>query len=153
MQVETANLKAHLFSYRDHVGQVGKTKKAEQDTNAGKVQLILLNSLGIHPTGEEAAMHFSIFGNGLKKNRNVSDLKKIEAWLLKLIAANDKLKIFSSQELVNQWGKKIFKKGLYKYNFSIWYWSLSSIARKSSRISIWDKLAFFIKSMIGKENK
>jgi len=153
MLVQSANLRDHLFTYRQHSGQIGKSKTVEQDASALMTKLGFLKRLGIDATEQEKELHLAIVGSGLKKHRSVADLKLVEAWFCRILAANEKMQVFNQAELINLWAAKIFKKGLYSYSLPVWRWSLSSVARRSNRITIKDKLAFFVKSLIGKQNR
>ncbi len=152
MMIKAANLPEHLFTYREHPAKIGNAKKDKQGAFAWQVKLSFLEYLHLHPTEKEKELHACIFDAGLKSHRTVTDLKEVESWFRKILKANEDYKIFNREELMKHWAKKIFSKGLYRYNPAIWAWSLGSVARKSSTVGFKQKAMFFMKSLLCKEN-
>jgi hypothetical protein len=83
-----ANLAKILLAYRLHDRQVGQKFTAEQQRIADEVRIRSVQRLGIEPTPEEADLHNN--AGRWAFPRTLKGLKQLEAWLIKLKAANAK---------------------------------------------------------------
>ncbi|HLG03569.1 MAG TPA: glycosyltransferase [Bacteroidia bacterium] len=102
---ELANLPEVLLMYRVHAAQLTQKEKRTVRSTAGIVRQRQLKLLGIIPDEAEASIHDKI-ANG-HVFRGIDQLRELELWLLKLIDANQREKIypllFFNEYLVNIW--------------------------------------------------
>ncbi len=87
-----ANLPEPLLFYRKHSESISKTQNEAQKINSQEIRLGQLKKIGLEATDEELKIHGSIMpfsGLPLEKFLPVA-----ENWLLKIIAANEKSKIY-----------------------------------------------------------
>lgn len=83
-----ANLPKVLFNYRKHEDSICSTESKIQNKNTVKIRLKQIKKIGLMPIDAEIKIHFT--GIISKNNEVKKKLKEIEAWLKKLINANNK---------------------------------------------------------------
>lgn len=87
-QWEVTNIEEVLTYYRIHESQISLTAKDRQNYAAWLVQERQLKRVGIIPTAEEKSVHLELGINWSFKS-DISNLKKVERWLVKLYDANN----------------------------------------------------------------
>jgi hypothetical protein len=96
-----------LIEYRAHAEQVSRKFNSVQRDSVKKAQEIIFNHLGITASEEEKEIHFSLFLEDYKKTK--AYYAAVEKWLLKLVAANEKVKFFDSIAFRNICGEWWFR--------------------------------------------
>lgn len=121
------NIQKSLVLYRISGDRITKKSSGQQKSNAAKVSERLVDELGISLSEEEKLLQSQIFEKKIERTKN--SFKRVEEWLLKLKAHNDKNGIYE---------KKIFDKALSDYWLlvcGLWaklgFWTLHQ-CRKSS---------------------
>lgn len=92
-----ANLNKVLLLYRIHEESASHIHKKEIENIASRVRLGFLQKLGLEPSIEEMRIHNSLYPTE-KENADVF-LKKEEAWLKKIISANNQRGIYKNESL------------------------------------------------------
>lgn len=96
-----------LIEYRAHANQVSRQFNTTQRSSVKKAQEAIFNYLGITATEEEKEIHFSLFLEDYQKTK--AWYTAVEKWLLKLVAANEKVKFFDSRAFRNICGEWWFR--------------------------------------------
>jgi len=99
-QTKMANLPEYLLQYRWHNSNISKEKQTIQEDSKKMIIRKELAKLNLHPTEEELRIHclsFSLysFGNKIKKEINVKDLKASEDWFATLLSVNKNVKRYN----------------------------------------------------------
>lgn len=105
------NLQKYLVNYRIHEENITNQKIEEKLKNEKAIFRMQLHNLGIDPTDREMGLHLLI-RSGSPINE-ISTLKAIEKWLLKIITRNEDLEIYNNKMLIkvifNRWVKVCYK--------------------------------------------
>lgn len=96
-----------LIEYRAHAGQVSRKFNSIQRDSVKKAQKIIFDHLGIKANEEEKEIHFSLFLEDYKKTKTY--YAAVEKWLLKLVAANERVKFFDNTAFRNICGEWWFR--------------------------------------------
>lgn len=96
-----------LIEYRAHAEQVSRKFNSTQRDSVKKAQEIIFDLLGVKASEEEKEIHFSLFLEDYKKTK--AYYTAVEKWLLKLVAANEKVKFFDSIAFRNICGEWWFR--------------------------------------------
>jgi glycosyltransferase involved in cell wall biosynthesis len=96
-----------LIEYRAHAEQVSRKFNTVQRASVKKAQEIIFEHLGIQANEEEKEIHFSLFLEDYKKTKTY--YAAVEKWLLKLVAANERIKFFDSIAFRNICGEWWFR--------------------------------------------
>ena len=104
-QTKMANLPKYLLQYRWHNSNISKEKQTIQEESKKMVIRKELTKLNLNPDEEELRIHrlsFSLysFGNKIKKEINVKDLKASEDWFATLLSANKNVKRYNQQAFI-----------------------------------------------------
>ncbi|MEO5643294.1 MAG: glycosyltransferase family 2 protein [Bacteroidia bacterium] len=102
-----AVLNEPLIDYRAHAGQVSRQFNPVQRASVKKAQERIFDYLGIKASEEEKEIHFSLFLEDYLKTKTY--YIAVEKWLLKLVAANEKVKFFQSAAFRNVCGEWWFR--------------------------------------------
>lgn len=94
---EFENLKEPLVTYRSHAEQISVTQALKQRETIGVLLDNLLRQLNIYATPEELDLHLTLFYREFKPD--IFYLDNAEKWLRKIIAANQKVKLFKPKVL------------------------------------------------------
>jgi glycosyltransferase involved in cell wall biosynthesis len=144
MLTHLANVGEVLMYYRINKGGISQTYLNEQNEQADRVRLALLEKLGIHPSVEEMNLHLAISLYKFKSEKKF--LQVVEHWLCKLKTANQERSIYPepvfSGILANQW----FLACCSATNLGIWTWKkywLSTLSRNSN-LNWLSKIKFMI---------
>jgi glycosyltransferase involved in cell wall biosynthesis len=96
-----------LIEYRAHAQQVSRKFNDIQRASVKKAQEIIFDHLGIKASDAEKEIHFSLFLEDYQKTKTY--YAAVEKWLLKLVAANEKIKFFDSRAFRNVSGEWWFR--------------------------------------------
>ena len=92
-----ANSPEVLLAYRSHPGQIGRALAAQEDAHARRVQAKLLERIGLYPTPDEAALHFSL---GICRwETRIEYLASAGKWLQRIRDANAASLVFDAPAL------------------------------------------------------
>ncbi|MDQ3047217.1 MAG: glycosyltransferase [Bacteroidota bacterium] len=92
-----------LFYYRLHPSQVTTVHNEEQKANGNRVRKDFLNTMGFDADENERYFH-NLVGMNSRIN-NLSDLKGIESWFIKMAKINERKKIFGTESFNKVIGK------------------------------------------------
>ena len=106
-KTDFAVLDEPLIEYRAHAEQVSRKFNTTQRESVKKAQQPIFDHLGINPGDEEKEIHFSLFLEDYQESETY--YTAVEKWLLKLVAANEKTKIFDSHSFRNVSGEWWFR--------------------------------------------
>ncbi|MFA4818131.1 MAG: glycosyltransferase [Parcubacteria group bacterium] len=147
------NLPKILIKYRVHTAGITKTRPDFSINAAIKLQMGLLNNLGLNPSEDDILIHrtnFTFKGENLKKF-----IDERENWLEKLIIANNKIGYYPKREF----SEIVSERWLYSCDsngeagFWIWKKFWQSPLSKNTGPGDWKRLLkFFIKCLL-KKNK
>lgn len=94
-----ANVPEALLSYRRHSAQATQSKRDQMEAITESLRINALNSIGIHPTNEQARIHNLI--RAPHSITSIQDLNAVETWLFSLLN-HSKSPDFNSV-IANQW--------------------------------------------------
>ncbi len=106
-KTDFAVLDEPLIEYRAHADQVSRLFNSTQRDSVKKAQESIFDYLGIKTNEEEREIHFSLFLEDYQKTKAYYDA--VEKWLLKLVAANERVKFFNNQSFRNITGEWWFR--------------------------------------------
>lgn len=89
--IKVANIGTVLLNYRVHENKIGVTFSAKQLDSSNQVRLLQLRKLGIVPTDVEMDLHCRISVNNYDVQEDF--LYRAKTWLLKILAANESLRL------------------------------------------------------------
>ncbi len=96
-----------LIEYRAHAHQVSRLFNPMQRESVKKAQETIFDYLGIKTNEEEREIHFSLFLEDYQKTKTYYEA--VEKWLLKLVAANERVNFFDNRAFRNVTGEWWFR--------------------------------------------
>lgn len=107
MHMEFSNIPKVLVLYRMHSKQTGSLSFEKQQLYAGKVRKAQLLFLGIDPTEEEFRIH-QFISKVNKEEMSMDLLRKSGKWLVKIMEANEKKRIYPEPAFQRSLGMRWF---------------------------------------------
>jgi glycosyltransferase involved in cell wall biosynthesis len=141
------NIPEILLKYRTHENMISVLRKSSQLQIAEKVIKDQLGNLGIDATVEEITFHIKIGKNDIEPT--ISNLRKVESWLVLLLKKNYYFKEYREKHLRYFISQKFWKisNHVAGYGMDIWKLTTKSIIYFENSLLPRQKIAFFLKCL------
>lgn len=146
------NLNERLIKYRQHNQRISIQKLDLSNASAKLIRERYCQRCSIVLDPETEQYHYAIFGLNFKYNQSAQFLKKVDEYMYQFRMNNLKSKIFSDTVVKDIWRKTFFGSSLYNYNLQMWKVINNSYCIKICRVTIFQKIIFFIKCIIQRKN-
>lgn len=143
-----SNLQEVLLEYRIHEDQTGRKQSKWQQQFADRVRISNLEFLGVVYSDCDFELHRNLCRSEF--NFSLDSLNEVEAWLLKLYAANKKNAVFDQQAFDFMLGERWWQSCHLACHLGSLVWSVyrKSPFRHFARKSWQDELKFFLRCQL-----